>query len=121
MPILSAEGVGPAGNGFSMTKDRAKKKTARARAATTGERYVVARRAVERGDEHADAQAGVLHRLTHRVPGVPEHVEGGLPRRRNKPHRDRARRPSARPHPHHGEPRVLVGWQRRIARLLHAE
>ena len=104
-----------------MTKDRAKKKAARARAATTGDRYVVARRAVERGDTHADAHAGVLHRLTHRVPGMPEHIEGGLPARRNQPHRDRGRGRSVRPQPHHGEPRVLVAWQRRIARLLHAE
>ena len=111
-----------------MTKNKARKAAARARAAATGERYVVARRAI--GHEPDTGSEGVLHRLTHRVPGVPAHVEGGLVSRQNRPH------PSARPQPphsqpqhghahqgrpHHGEPRVLVGWQNRIAQLLGAK
>ena len=97
-----------------MTKNKALKTAARERAATTGERYVVARRAVE-----SQTQArveGVLHRLTHRVPGVPEHVDGGLRTRRNRPHQ-------TAPHvqPRRREPRILIGLQHRIARLLRAE
>ena len=117
-----------------MTKNKARKAAARARAAATGERYVVARRAVEH--EPDAGSGGVLHRLTHRVPGVPAHVEGGLIARRNRLHRPAAR---PQPHqgqpqqsqpqhgqvhqgqPHHGEPRVLVGWQNRIAQLLGAK
>ncbi len=97
-----------------MTKNKARKAAARERAARTGERYVVARRAVERQPEvHA---GGVLHRLTHRVPGVPSHVEGGLQRRANQPHP-----PQTQFVRQHGEPKVLVGLQRRIAQLVRAE
>jgi hypothetical protein len=95
-----------------MTKDRARKRAARDRAAATGERYVVARREAV---EAPLPESGVLHELTHRVPGVPAHVDGGL--------QARARRaPKARPghqgRPNSSRPRVLVGWQNRIARLL---
>jgi hypothetical protein len=113
-----------------MTKDKARKAAARARAAATGERYVVARRAID--SSHASGGAGLLHRLTHLVPGVPAHVEGGLdtrpnPRRR-KPGRD-DRHGTAEPLPmrrhqgrmNDGTPRVLVGWQNRIARLVGAK
>jgi hypothetical protein len=97
-----------------MTKDRARKQAARDRAAATGERYVVARR--EAG-ESPSYDTSALHELTHRVPGVPAHVEGGL--------QARARRnPSALPahqgRPNQNQPRVLVGWQNRIARLFGA-
>lgn len=94
-----------------MTKNKARKAAARERAARTGERYVVARRAIEREPELP--AGGVLHRLTHRVAGVPEHVEGGLAGRRNQPHRQ-----PVHVQRQHGEPRVLVGLQRRIARLV---
>ena len=102
-----------------MTKNKARKAATRARVATTGERYVVARRAIEQ--EPDTGSEGALHRLTHRVPGVPAHVEGGLVARANRQHRS-----STRVHRHHGqsvrrEPRVLVGWQNRIARLVGAK
>ena len=98
-----------------MTKDRARKRAARDRAAATGESYVVARR---RAVEPPPHDGGVLHDLTHRVPGVPAHAEGGL--------QARARRaPSAQPgrqgRPNRNQPRVLVGWQNRIARLFGTE
>jgi hypothetical protein len=105
-----------------MTKDKARKAAARARAAETGERYVVARRAIEH--EPDTGGDGLFHRLTHRVPGVPAHVEGGLASRQNQPHRPhrqpvRAEGHHGRPNP--GEPRVLAGWQDRIARLVGAK
>ncbi|GAB1818250.1 hypothetical protein [Herbidospora sp. RD11066] len=54
----------------------------------------------------------LLHRATHRVPGVPAHAE------RAAGHRGRVR------HGHgrfgHRPPRVLVGWQTWIARLFGA-
>ena len=97
-----------------MTTDKARKAAARERAARTGERYVVARRAIDAQPEtHVD---GALHRLMHRVPGVPEHVEGGLRGRPNGLHR-----PHVHTQPRRREPRVLVGLQHRIARLLGAE
>jgi hypothetical protein len=49
----------------------------------------------------------VLHAATHQIPGVPAH------RDRLAGHQGRSRRPH-----HHGPgrpPRVLAGWQRRIA------
>ena len=97
-----------------MTKNKARKTAARERAAATGERYVVARRATASQPE--PRLEGVLHRLTHLVPGVPRHVEGGLRTRPNQPHRR-----TAQVQPRRGEPRVLVGLQHRIARLLRAE
>jgi len=105
-----------------MTKDKARKAAARARAAATGERYVVARRAIEQ--EPNLGSESVLHRLTHRVPGVPAHVEGGLEVRRNKPHSPHRQQERVGAHhgrPNHGEPRMLVGWQNRIARFVGAK
>ena len=97
-----------------MTKDRARKQAARERAALTGERYVVAQRAVA---EPELKRIGRLDRLTHRVPGVPAHVEGGLqasaPRNHNSKH-------EVRPHTQPTEPRVFVVWQNWIARQLGA-
>ena len=89
-----------------MTKNKARKAATRARAAATGERYVVARRAIEL--KPSTGSDGLLHRLTHRVPGVPAHAP-----RKNRPHVR-----TARGRQQHGEPRVLVGWQNRIARLV---
>ena len=107
-------GVGTGWNGSIMTKNKARKSAIRERSARTGERYVVARRAIE--SQSGARLEGVLHRLTHRIPGVPEHVNGGLRSRANRPHR-----PAVQFTRRHGEPRVLVGLQRRIARLLRAE
>lgn len=107
-----------------MTKNKARKAAARARAAETGERYVVARRAIEQEPQPVDGGGGALHRLTHRVPGVPAHLEGGLVPRRNQPHRTHRQPARAQGHqgrPNHGEPRMLVAWQRRIARFVGAE
>ena len=97
-----------------MTKNRARKQAARQRAALTGERYVVAQRAAATPEPHS---SGWMHELTHRVPGIPAHVEGGLQRRvpanRNAKHTGRRNAP-------HAEPRVLVAWQNWIARRLGA-
>ena len=109
-----------------MTKNRAHKKAARQRAALTGERYVVAERAVAehplpeptpargRSSSHA-------HDLMHDLPGVPPHVDGGL-QRATRPTRTAA--PSnghqGRANRQHGEPRVLASWQNWIARRLGA-
>ena len=102
-----------------MTKNKARKTAARERAARIGERYVVARRAVESEPEtHGD---GVLHRLTHRVPGVPAHAAGGLATRPNRQHRPRVHVQPVHVQPQRGEPRVLVGLQHRIARLFRNE
>jgi hypothetical protein len=57
-----------------MTKNRARKQATRQRAALTGERYVVARRAASDPPHYL----GRLHELMHRLPGVPAHVGGGL-------------------------------------------
>ena len=94
-----------------MTKDRARKKAARQRAAVTGERYVVAQRATTK---HPPVKHGRLHALTHRVPGVPPHIDGGLQSAGGRTSRARNR---ARVH---GEPRMLVGWQGWIARRFGA-
>jgi len=93
-----------------MTKNRARKQATRQRAALTGERYVVAQRALAESPKTSRA-----HELMHSLPGVPAHVEGGLQAAaapaRNTRHglRQRAR---------HGEPRVLVAWQNWIARRV---
>ena len=100
-----------------MTKDKARKAAARARAAATGERYVVARRAID--NEQQPRTSGVLHRLTHRVPGVPAHVDGGLVARPNLRRQSPPRRHQGRAND--GTPRVLIGWQNRIARLVGAK
>ena len=102
-----------------MTKDRARKQAARERAAATGERYVVARR---QAVEPPSPDGGVLHELTHRVPGVPVHVEGGFRRAHDVAvartgDGTRARSAESRP-AETRQPRVLVGWQNRIARLF---
>lgn len=99
-----------------MTKNRAAKQAARARAAATGQRYVVARREVPH--EPTPVSHGTLHELTHRVPGVPAHIEGGLQANRSRAHGNRVHQHPAH---QHGEPRVLVGWQNRIARLFSAK
>jgi hypothetical protein len=111
--------------GCIMTKDRARKRAARDRAAVTGERYVVARRQAVEAPSH---DGGALHDLTHRVPGVPAHVEGGLqaraPRvRAPRPVRQNAAHQIAEHQntPNHNQPRVLVGWQNRIARFFGAD
>jgi hypothetical protein len=107
-----------------MTKNRAHKKAARQRAAVTGERYVVAERAV---GQHPIAELAAArgrstsraHDLMHELPGVPPHVDGGLQ------HATRPARTAAPSNPHQGrtnrqyhEPRVLVSWQNWIARRL---
>jgi hypothetical protein len=110
-----------------MTKDRARKRAVRDRAAATGERYVVARRGAV---EPHSRDGGALHELTHRVPGVPAHVDGGLqaraPRERHAaPVKENRPTPKheqpVHTQPAHGELRVLVGWQNRIARLFGAK
>jgi hypothetical protein len=73
-----------------VTSNRARKRAARARAAATGERYVVARRNLEANSPISPATepdrsteperlyplvVRILHDLTHRVPGVPKHVD----------------------------------------------
>ena len=96
-----------------MTKNRARKQAIRQRAALTGERYVVAQRAVA---DPQPEQSGWMHDLTHRVPGVPSHVDGGL---QASTTRARNSNPRSRNQPH-TEPRVLVRWQNWIARRLGA-
>jgi hypothetical protein len=114
MLLSAAEGVGPSRNGCIMTKDRARKQAARQRAALTGERYVVAQRATTEPEPHT---AGRLHEFTHRMPGVPAHVPGGL---QAKAPRNRNARPVSRQHSRHNEPRVLIAWQNWIAKRLGA-
>lgn len=63
----------------------------------------------------------MLHRATHRIPGVPAHTE--RPAGHQAPARQ-ARRPSLNGRWNHSParpPRVLVAWQRRIAAFLGAE
>ena len=96
-----------------MTKNRARKLATRQRAAITGERYVVAQRAT--AERQPQTHAGRLHALTHQVPGVPGHVDGGIQRAAS---RNRNSKPKLRSNPRHGEPRVLVAWQNWIARRL---
>ncbi|MGI5236712.1 hypothetical protein [Dactylosporangium sp. CA-139066] len=73
---------------------------------------------------------GLLHRLTHKIPGVPPHTgqprghQGRSPRLRDHPPRRQATSPhltGRSPSLNHSagrRPRVLVGWQRRIAALF---
>nr|WP_062337328.1 hypothetical protein [Herbidospora sakaeratensis] len=49
----------------------------------------------------------LLHRATHRIPGVPAHADGPPPGHQGHPRHDHTR-----------PPRVLVAWQTRIARLF---
>lgn len=103
-----------------MTKNRARKQAARQRAALTGERYVVAQRAVA---EPLPQNSGRMHDLMHSLPGVPAHVDGGLqaaaPRVRNAPPVRNSRR-GLQQRARHNEPRVLVAWQNWIARRVGA-
>ena len=101
-----------------MTKNRARKKAARERAALTGERYVVARHSILGGEAPpAPSLSGVmtvaLHRWTHLVPGVPSHPDTVTRAKRNAPHVKRV-------HPSHParQKRVLRGWQERIERQV---
>lgn len=63
-----------------------------------------------------------LHRATHRVPGVPEHTEHG-PGHQGTARHGRSPRPSGGHRARHERwnhtparpPRILVGWQHRIA------
>jgi hypothetical protein len=98
-----------------MTKDRARKRATRHRAAATGERYVVARREAA---EVLPQRGGRLHELTHRMPGVPAHLEGGL---QGSTTRTRRAVPVHQGRAGHGEPRVLVDWQNRVARFFGAK
>jgi len=110
-----------------MTKNRARKQAARDRAALTGERYVVAQRAVAEsavaGSVAPPASSGRLHDLTHRMPGVPAHVDGGLQAAAPSARTANAHRNANPAHSHrtrHQEPKVLVGWQNWIARRVTA-
>ncbi|MFG2040835.1 hypothetical protein [Dactylosporangium sp. NPDC048998] len=63
---------------------------------------------------------GPLHRLTHRVPGVPEHADRPRGHQGRSP-RLHGRSPSLNQALNHADgrrPRVLVAWQRRIAALF---
>ena len=99
-----------------MTKNKAHKLAARNRAAATGERYVVARRGIQQATV-TPPRLGRLDELTHRVPGVPAHIDGGL---QGRPRTVRPAPNSSHVHvqPEHSEPRVLVAWQNWIARKL---
>ncbi|MEV6923125.1 hypothetical protein AB0M46_01230 [Dactylosporangium sp. NPDC051485] len=62
---------------------------------------------------------GLLHRLTHRIPGVPGHADhppGHQGRALRKPRPEGA--PKNRNHTAARPPRVLVAWQRRVAALF---
>ncbi len=70
-----------------MTRNRAGKRAAHERASSTGERYVVARRnlqepgVIDNPDESERPYPWIvrlLHHLTHRVPGVPKHVDAAV-------------------------------------------
>ena len=115
----TAEGVGLGRDGISMTKNKAHKLAARNRAAATGERYVVARRGIQE-QTVTPPRLGRLDELTHRVPGVPEHIDGGLQGRSRtvRPARTAPNAPHLHVQPEQGEPRVLVAWQNWIARRL---
>jgi hypothetical protein len=67
-----------------VTSNRARKRAARERAASTGEPYVVSRRKLEEPPTIARAVeperpypsiVWLVHDLTHRVPGVPKHAD----------------------------------------------
>jgi hypothetical protein len=70
----------------------------------------------------------LLHEATHRVPGVPAHVEHPAGHQGRVPVRDRSHDDSHSNVRHNGAnhsparpPRVLAGWQRRIAALFGQE
>lgn len=68
----------------------------------------------------------LLHTATHRVPGVPAHVEHPAGHQGKDPLRRTVRRTTERDRSRNGTrnhsavrpPRVLVAWQRRIADLF---
>jgi len=65
----------------------------------------------------------LLHRATHRVPGVPAHVERPAGHQGTAVHGHARRRGEVAPHPspnHSADrlPRFLPAWQRRIAALF---
>ena len=57
-----------------------------------------------------------LHEAMHRIPGVPEHNDNPQGGRANPTHSHPRRQ--NRTTRHDTPPRVLVGWQNRIARLF---
>jgi hypothetical protein len=62
-----------------------------------------------------------LHAATHQVPGVPEHrdrPDGHQGRSPNPPHGSPRRAHRSGHHGSNRSPRVLAGWQRRIAALF---
>lgn len=64
---------------------------------------------------------GTVHETTHRVPGVPAHVDRAAGHQGRTRH---GRRSPGRTWHHHSparRPRVLVAWQRRIAALFGQE
>ncbi len=75
---------------------------------------------------HQPTLVDLMHRATHRIPGVPPHTERPAghqgrtrhdpdrrhPRTHHRPHRQGRNHSPARP------PRVLAAWQTRIARLF---
>lgn len=64
---------------------------------------------------------GVLHRMSHRVPGVPAHAERPAGHRGHARHGRARRHYTARNHSPARSPRVLVAWQRRIAAFFGQE
>lgn len=64
-----------------------------------------------------------LHEAMHRIPGVPEHSEaknlnnrGGL---QNRPYKNRQRGAQVN-HPAR-QPKVLIGWQKKVAKFFGTE
>jgi hypothetical protein len=102
----AAKDVGLGQAGVDVTSDRARKRAARARAALTGERYVVARRKLEEPAVVAGSPGPegpyplvvrLIHDLTHRVPGVPKHADPASVRvEHEERHRARAAQVKAR-------------------------
>ena len=71
---------------------------------------------------------GLLHRATHRIPGMPAHVQRPAGHQgtavHGRPHRRGAARPSPHPSGNHSAarpPRFLPAWQRRIAAFFGRE
>lgn len=102
-----------------MTRNRARKRAARQRAAATGERYVVANRhAVSGSGTELLPQKKTLHDFMHEIPGIPTHVDGGLQANVARTRNSNAR--AQRRHGRRSEARVLVAWQNWIARRVGA-
>jgi len=70
-------------------------------------------------DEHS--LRAVLHRMSHRVPGVPAHVERSSGHQGHARHGRTRHSSTARTHSPVRSPRVLVAWQRRIAAFFGQE